>query len=223
MCRRATAAGRPLKDLDGRDGIRGRDLLHDLDAFDAAVPLDFTLIGVERDPVQEAIRERRGERVVERRQDVGGQHRRAAVEAHAQVPPGIGIAYEEPLIDETSLEEACGEGPDMVDDEAVGRSVRAIEVRVEPLAAGREATPSLVDDGTAGAERPDQRRVVGSARERHDQLVGVPPLGRLHRAPVGRRCLDEAQEVERAGGREERVHAEHVAMAMYSAPKSSMA
>ena len=71
------------KDLDGRDGVRGRDLLHDLDPFDAAVPLDLTLIGVERDPVEEADprapgRARRGAPAGRRR-----PARRAAVEAHA--------------------------------------------------------------------------------------------------------------------------------------------
>jgi hypothetical protein len=134
-------------------GVEFGDLLHQLDAFKPTVTLDLALVGIEGDPVEQALGERRRRRLVQCWQHVRQQVGRTTVEAHPPVSPRIGVADEEPAIHQPALAKASRERPDVVDEDAVCGRGGTVEVRKQPFCSGLEASPRLVHRPW-GATRP---------------------------------------------------------------------
>ncbi len=169
-----------LHEVEGGIAVRTEQPLRENDARGAAVALDFTVIAVDLQAPDDAIGLRLGDGVMQRGEHLVQQTGWFSVDAQPDVPVGIGIADEEPVVHGSVGQATAQQRPDDPPQHRVRRGNTGVQLGVEPFRARMEASAYRADK-QYGRRRWWWRRwgVRGDLRsqEREHKFMHEPSFG----------------------------------------------
>ena len=123
--------------------VGGVNLLGQFDAVVPAVALDLAVVGVQHDLRHRAVVQEWRQCIGEGGQGVVAQRGRIPMQPQPQVMLGIGVAQEEPVVDDAVAAQLADHRPDGVGEDPVSGCGTGVGLEVQPLAARRKGALHL--------------------------------------------------------------------------------